>query len=231
MLYDPMGLPRLAIQLAVVVLGLLTAACGKSLVPFTHEIRVQHRLTDADIKNLQFYVSHTVVLRRELEEGGRQITGNHKLLLVSGKTIEEVVIEDETPGIAVDVRPGALSISFEPDTSLVFSTSGELDDPRAEPASKGSQTEPGFAEGPDPFPGNKPRDQSPEPEPFPVNRGGSIFGGNYRLAMDSRGRVSFGGSMFGAIDDSARAHLLIDAETLEQVVEKRKVLPGMRLGK
>src|SRR5688572_25799403 len=111
-------------QFAALLLGLLTVGCGSTLVPFTQEIRVEHGLTDKDLKNLQFYVSHTITLRRELESGGRQVTGNHKLLLVSGKTIEEVVIEANTPGIVVAIGNGVLSISFEQGSSMDFQVAG-----------------------------------------------------------------------------------------------------------
>jgi hypothetical protein len=218
---------RLAIFLVVLSIVALVTGCGRTLVPFTHEVRTQHQLTPADLKNLQFYLSHRVTLRRELDSGSRQITGNHRLLLVSGKTIEEVVVEEHTPGIAVTVDDSALSVSFEQGTSLVFSTSGELEAAHA----RASRTEPagGFAEGPDPFPGNRGRGNDDEPEAFP-GQGASVLGGRYVLATDRGGRVPFQGTPFSAVDDSGRAHLLIDAETLEKVVENRKVLPGVRLG-
>jgi hypothetical protein len=214
--------------LSALLAALLSTGCGRTLVPFTQEIRVQHRLSDADVKNLQFYLSHRVTLRRELDSGSRRITGNHKLLLLSGKTIEEVVIEAETPGVAVSLGvggdQGSLAISFEQGSSLVFSTSGEL---RTTSAASSSGPTLGFDEEPDPFPGNQPGAKD-DPEPFPS--GGGSFGGRFLLAADVSGRVPFQGTRFAAIDDSGRAHLLIDAETLEQVVENRKVLPGVRLG-
>ena len=93
---------------AALAAGLFSIGCGSTLVPFTQEIRDEHNLADKDLKNLQFYVSHKITLRRELESGGRQVTGSHKLLVVSGKTIEEVVVEEKTPGIAVAVGNGVL---------------------------------------------------------------------------------------------------------------------------
>ena len=219
---------RTLLSLSVLIALLVTlAGCGRTLVPFTQEIRVQHRLSDADVKNLQFYLSHRVTLRRELDSGSRKITGNHRLLLVSGKTIEEVVVEEGTPGIAVAVDDGSVSVSFEQGSSLVFSTSGELELAAARASSRNSQSV-GFAEEPDPFPGNDPTAPKNEPEPFPGSGGNSL--GRFLLATDRSGRVPFQGTPFAAMDDSARAHLMIDAETLEQVVENRKVLPGMRLG-
>jgi hypothetical protein len=204
--------------LALVALSfaLFSTACAR-LVPFTHELRVEHNLKAEDLKNLQFYVSNDIKLRRELESGGRQVTGGHRLLVISGKTIEEVVVPEGTPGVAVAVDDTTLSISFEPGSSMVFAVPGA--------GSGGAAVKPlgGFAEPPNPFPGN----HRFEPQ-APPDRLGSIFG-SYFLSIDPGGRVPFQGSLFQAEDDSSRAHLLIDAEVLEEVVQRRKVLPGMRL--
>ena len=215
-------LPFLATsRLALAALAL--AGCGPRLVPFTHELRVQHNLSNDDLKNLQFYISHRITLRRELESGGSQVTANHKLLVVAGKNIEEVVIEEHTPGVAVEVGERTLAVSFEPGSSFLFAAAPEPGTPVSEVRS--------FASPPDPFPGNDP---NPEPAPFPGSSGssgssGGAFGGSYWLATADGGRGNFQGRLFEAVEDSLRAHLLIDAESLEEVVEERKVLPGVRL--
>src|SRR5512144_2345273 len=110
-----------AATLATIALIALGAETGcRSLVPFTQEIRDQNHLNEAELKNLQYYVSSTITLRREAESGGRQVTGNHKLLVVAGKTIEEVVVPEKTPGICVGVGPRSLQISFEQGTAIEF---------------------------------------------------------------------------------------------------------------
>ena len=203
---------------------LFATGCGGSLVPFTHETRIENNLTVEEIKNLQFYVSHRITLRRELESGGRQITGSHKLLVVSGKTIEEVVIEEHTPGIAVAVGDNGISVSFEQGSSMEFSArDGRL-------VSDGSSSSPpsgGFAEAPEPFPGNNPERV---PEGFtPAPTASGSFTGNYFLSIEPGGRITFQTKAFDAVEDSFKAHLLIDSDTLEDVVKNRKVLPGLRL--
>src|SRR5688572_25678009 len=75
-----------------------TSGCA-SYVPFTEELRTQNDLREAELRNLQFYTSDEVVLRREASSTGRQITPGHRLILLSGKTVEEVVIEEHTPGV------------------------------------------------------------------------------------------------------------------------------------
>ncbi|WP_437928999.1 DNA-directed RNA polymerase [Sorangium sp. So ce291] len=203
--------------LALATVCLFLSGCGPRLVPFTHELRVQHDLTDRDVKNLQFYLSHEVALRRELTSERSQITSSHKLLLVSGKVIEEVVVEERTPGVVIDTRAGALSVSFEPGASLAFSAAPEPSEP--------APSFPGFATPPDPFPGNA----GPLLAVPPAPPEGGAPGGNYWLAAGPRGEVRYQGKAFSAIEGSLRAHLLIDADALEEVVERRKVLPGVRL--
>lgn len=209
---------------AVSVISLFAIGCGGSLVPFTHETRIENNLTTEEIKNLQFYVSHRITLRRELESGGRQITGSHKLLVVSGKTIEEVVIEEKTPGIAVAVGDSAISVSFEQGSSMEFSARDGrvLSDGSSTPTSGGS-----FAEAPDPFPGNN-GDRS-GPALVPSSTAPTNFTGNYFLSIEPGGRITFQTKAFDAVDDSFKAHLMIDSDTLEDVVKNRKVLPGLRL--
>lgn len=200
--------------LVVALLSIGSIGCRPALVPLTQELREQHNLNAAEIKNLQLYTSHQITLRRELESGGRQVTGAHKLVLTSGKTIEEVVVEEKTPGVAVEVSDHTITVSFEAGTSLVFSTSAN-----GRPAQIGT-----FAESPDPFPGNDP--SRPAPRPLPA----SGYTGNHTLLLEKGGTsVVFQSRLFEVVGESIQAHLLIDAESLEQVVKSRKVLKGIRL--
>lgn len=194
---------------------LFASGCGGGLIAFTHELREQQGLTNEELKNLQWYVSHSITLRRELESGGRQVTGSHKLLVVSGKNIEEVVIEEHTPGIALNVTEGTITVSFEQGSSLDFSAqSGRL---------SSSEPQPTFAEGPDPFPGN-----NPDKPPAPAVASG-LFSGNYFMVIEPGGKVRFQTREFEAVEESFQAHLMIDADTLDEVVKNRKVLKGLRL--
>jgi hypothetical protein len=142
---------------AAVAIGAFVTGCGSSLVPFTHELRAQHNLQKNELSNLQFYLSHKITLRRELESGSRQVTGGHKLLLTSGKTIEEVVVEEKTPGIAIAVGDHTITISFERGSSLVFAANGNGN---GAALSGGSYAEPPSL---DPFPGNSPERQTSIP--------------------------------------------------------------------
>ncbi len=198
--------------LTAILLALVASGC-RSFVPFTQEIRDQNHLSEAELKNLQFYVSNTITLRREAESGGRQVTGNHKLLVVAGKTIEEVVIEAKTPGVCVGVGPHHLSISFEQGTAIDFAPLG------ARSYAPGGSAFAVAPENLDPFPGNRGAESS----------SGDPLAGRYLVWVSPQSTVKFLGKVFDAADDTSTASLLIDAQSLDQVVKQRTVLPGLRL--
>ena len=104
---------RSFLPIAFVTLALTSFTGCASYVPFTQELRAEHKLRADDLQNLQFYNSHEIRLRREVERGGGQVTPGHKLLIIAGKQIEEVVIEEHTPGVIVGVSETSLKVSFE----------------------------------------------------------------------------------------------------------------------
>jgi len=205
------------------VAALLTATgCASTMVPLTHELRTQHELSDKEVQQLQIYLSHTVTMRREVNAKGRTISGGH-LKVTAGKTIEEVVIKKHTPGVVIGIDEQVVRVSFEEGSSLEFALRG------AEVFSKPLVKEPTpgpFAKSPNPFPGQD------EPGPVEHTHKGADLLGSYWLAMEhDNSYVHFQGKLWEAVQESFRAHLLIDAESLEEVVESRTVLKGRTIGK
>jgi hypothetical protein len=203
-------------SISLALAATLSAGCATYL-PFTQELRNEHKLRAEHLQNLQFYNSHDIQLRRELARGDSQVTGSHKLLLIAGKQIEEVLVEKHTPGVIVGVSETSLRVSFEEGTSLEFAVRGA--EPLRDPIAPG-----GFATPPDPFPGNNP-DEPVRPEPSGFFPGS----GNYWLLPFEGGRIQFQGKAYDAVGDTSLAHLVISTESLEEVDEERKVLPGRKL--
>ena len=56
---------------AAAAFALLSTGCS-SFVPFTYELRAGHRLTDGEVKDLQFYSSHEITLRREVHDAQKE---------------------------------------------------------------------------------------------------------------------------------------------------------------
>ncbi len=185
------------------------AACGAAHRPFTHELRRAHELGPSELARLQFYVSDTITLRREVNEGSRAISSAHRLVLVEGKTVEEVVIPAGTPGVVTQVDEGTLDVSFEPGEHLRF---------RARSRRGASQGAYALApSGPNPFPGN------PAPDPL------EPFHGDYELELSTAGKVTYGGREFDVVVQGALARLLVASEELARRTEQKKVVRGMKL--
>jgi hypothetical protein len=197
-----------AAVLALTSVGGTGCATYKS---FTQELRMEHALAPKDLERLQFYTSDSITLRREVASGQRRVTEGHKLIVISGKSIEEVVIPAKTPGIVVGVEDGALLVSFEQGTSLRFVAVPQRSD----------SAHVGFAEGPNPFPGSIGGD-------LPRNRLAD-WAGSYALDVGPGGSVRFQGTDFEAVGDTSKAHLEIKSEVLDKKVENKKTLPGVRL--
>ncbi|MEZ4298380.1 MAG: hypothetical protein R3B70_25740 [Polyangiaceae bacterium] len=227
---------------SAVVVSALSMGCA-SYVPFTYEMRMEHRLTNDEVQNLQFYSSHEIKLHREVESQDRQVTPGHKLRLLSGKSVEEVVIPAKTPGVATRVWPDRIHVSFVSGTTLEFTA-------RAGAYPLGMMENCDFvepfavAEGSarsKPLPSPMFLGQYAEPpnngsRPVKVVGGGSrpapvsdLVSGKYYLAVSPGSTVSFAGLPWDAIDNTSQAHLMIDSDKLEETEEKRTVLPGVRL--
>ncbi len=112
-------------RLGLVVLilsAMFLSACDSNRVAFTKDLIRGYALTEKDLAELQYYVSNEALFRHaksykedyDIEEG----------VLVSKKSFEvdEVLVEEDTPGVAVGVGPmgKSLDISFEKRSSFPF---------------------------------------------------------------------------------------------------------------
>jgi len=110
---------------AATFLALILFSCSPK-IPFTQSIREQHSLSDSDLKSLQFFNSHDIILNWAESNAKEQDMVDGTLTIKSGKSVEQVIIKAGTPGIAERV-PGtksiAVSFEFGENTGLVFGTS------------------------------------------------------------------------------------------------------------
>jgi len=98
---------------------LLISGCAHS-VPFVHQMRADYELGPDQLKQIQYYVSGQITLRRELTDQETSVTSGHELKVINDKRIEEVVVLPGTPGIAVDSNSDFIRISFEEGGHLNF---------------------------------------------------------------------------------------------------------------
>ncbi|MBP2674034.1 MAG: hypothetical protein H6Q84_874 [Deltaproteobacteria bacterium] len=105
---------------AVLVAVLALAGCATGRVPFTQTLREQYGLEGDDLKKVQYFLSGDITLQREFRREEGEISNTHKLVIKEGGYFEEVFIASGTPGVATEVGPASIAVSFEPGGSLVF---------------------------------------------------------------------------------------------------------------
>ena len=83
-----------------------------SMIPFTRELYNRLRISNQDIRKLQFFVDQTLILSRGLSQD--------KLYIDQGKVINQFGVNENkielsalTPGIVEAIEPDGLRVSFE----------------------------------------------------------------------------------------------------------------------
>lgn len=123
------NLSRTRILAAILVALFVLSGCASGRIPVTQNLRDQYGLEGDDLKKLQYFVSSDVTLQREFRREEGEISKTHKLVMKEGGLVEEVFIAAGTPGIATEVGPTSLAVSFEPGGSLVFGSPSSDRDP------------------------------------------------------------------------------------------------------
>ncbi|MBC8048131.1 MAG: hypothetical protein H7Y00_15135 [Fimbriimonadaceae bacterium] len=98
---------------------LFLTSCSNYLSPYTSGIQKETNLSVDQLKQIQFYLSHTIVLYRNVSNAETEIL-NGELKVVNGQQIEEIVIESGTPGVVTGKDDdGNLLVSFDSDGSVL----------------------------------------------------------------------------------------------------------------
>lgn len=99
--------------LSFIALVILLQSCAPR-IPFTQAIREQYQLSENELKQLQFYASHDIVLTRVEEDAKSKTTEDGKLKITTGKEYDQVLIKAGTPGVVEKVVDNQrIAISFE----------------------------------------------------------------------------------------------------------------------
>lgn len=99
----------------ILLFGLIAAtlASCKNLVPYTNAMKNQHHWTNDQVKRIQFYVSHDIVLYHDVQEGSTQIE-HGKIKTINGRKVQEIIIRQGTPGVVVEIpKENKMYVSFE----------------------------------------------------------------------------------------------------------------------
>ena len=103
--------------LCFTTLTVMLTSCGSSkklssFVPFTRDLKQKLEKENIDLKQVQFYVDHELILNRNLGEQ-KVIVSSGVVKLENGKYINEVIIPTLTPGLCDAMDGDKLMISFE----------------------------------------------------------------------------------------------------------------------
>lgn len=106
------------------ILLLTLYSCGIK-VPFSNELRDEFSLdTDEKLRNVQFLISHTIVLDQELRSDSQNTTENGTLISSSNSKKERIIIRAGTKCIFEDFgKNGEIIVRFETgeEKVLIFS--------------------------------------------------------------------------------------------------------------
>ncbi|MEZ4985268.1 MAG: hypothetical protein R2795_09570 [Saprospiraceae bacterium] len=107
-------------------LVLLMASCGPTLSPFTQSLYENSTWTETDLRQIQFYLSDDITLRRELTEGKSEIVGG-EIKIMNGRQVEQITFRKGTPGVFLfSPKANRFAVSFEDsgnDNYLIFGPS------------------------------------------------------------------------------------------------------------
>jgi len=109
------------IPLLVICVFLITG-CSPKLSTFSERLYIDGNWSEQELKDIQFYTSDNIVLRRQVSSGQSKIVDG-EIKMVNGRKVEEIIIKKGTPGVFVrKTSDKNLAISFESgkDKFLIF---------------------------------------------------------------------------------------------------------------
>ncbi|HUR30843.1 MAG TPA: hypothetical protein VMZ69_05390 [Saprospiraceae bacterium] len=101
---------------------MLFASCIPRLTYFTQNLNEKQNWSQEDLKRIQFYVSHDIVLSRTISDDDTKITEG-KIRIINGRKVQQIVIKERTPGVLILMpKEDRFAISFEEedDAFLMF---------------------------------------------------------------------------------------------------------------
>lgn len=90
---------------------LIVSSCN-STIYFTQDMRNNLNENNLNVKNVQFYTSRKLVLKRNLTYDETKIARG-EIKFENGQYVEEIIIPKNTPGVAEDFSSQRIDVSFE----------------------------------------------------------------------------------------------------------------------
>jgi hypothetical protein len=92
----------------------------------TRRLVETYKLTAEDFAELQLFLHGRILLRREAAAGTREITEKHTLKVETGHVYDEVMVDNDTPGVSISSQE--LRVNFDPEdpeNGFVFKEDGQ----------------------------------------------------------------------------------------------------------
>ena len=111
---------RIIKSLLYATFPLLLWSCSQT-IPFTGQVQQKYKLSENDLKGLQFFTSSEIVLYKASGDAEARTAGG-SLIVESDRQVDRIVIPRGTPGTVVQVYPDKLAVSFDTDAgkNLLF---------------------------------------------------------------------------------------------------------------
>lgn len=111
-----MKIHHILICFAVVLLS----SCSPSYTHFTKRLYEEEKWTEADVEQIQFYLSKDIILTRSF--GGDETNiSEGKINVINGRRVERVILGAGTPGVLVHMpKQDRFAISFEESDDNAF---------------------------------------------------------------------------------------------------------------
>lgn len=101
-----------------IIIAISLSACTYELTPYTLSIAQQSQLNSEQLKAVQFYVSHDIILYRYLDNVSTEVVAG-EIKMIDGRKAEEIIISAGTPGVVVGMEREHLFVSFDTDGSFL----------------------------------------------------------------------------------------------------------------
>lgn len=97
----------------LIVAVLFFQSCSPRLTPFTESMVRENRWTEDDFREIQFYLSQSITLNRQLGGSASEIISG-EIKIINGQKVEQVIIAKGTPGVVLfSPAKNRLAIAFE----------------------------------------------------------------------------------------------------------------------
>jgi len=194
-------LPRTFLQIALVC---WLTGCS-SMVPLTPDLLKEYKLSNYEVGKLQLFVSDGILLEAERTLIDKEIDSTHSLKTVEDNFVKQIYFKKKTPCIPMEAKADRLYVAFETGDYLLFKLN------KKHPQGKV------FSYVPD----RKSKGEK-------INR---ISGSGFS-SWTFVGRETYKDSVFNVLvkTEGVMPYLLVDEESLKNLVIEKRSVPGLRQG-